>query len=675
MEARYTDYLEVTTGKLKVKWRFVAADITDKIILGIDFLEHFKAIIDLDNYTVQINQDLILAICLGNKEGKISHVYRVTVGRKTVVPPQSMKVLRMEIDRTPISDIVIQPNYELKGLLTPNVVLKIGQQVSTVVRNGSNKFVTLKGGLKFEIGTEIECAIPLTDVNELDRFSDKSLNDFKPCLGTYQAAEADRISDSLTAVPETKEKSSKVPSEHSILSIKADHIHSHAEVSSQNLDKTMSDRVSVKHTHSFKDINELIPKLNKTCMQGPLKKHSNADELSRIPNHQDPCSHYISEIPLNLLPCGGCKYCIRARNQWQTFEEDVDFVVPLTARSVSCTSSVGIVGLTIRLIRNVTSNNSISIMGMPSSYSHDDLGQLQNQDKHLSTIIAWLTLNHNPSKQELQMQSPGVRHLWQCKSQLRYQDSILSYVWEDPVASRILFVTPDSLKDELLRCCHDLRSSGHLGQDKTLSKLRKTAYWYKMSTDCKIYVSSCHVCNRQKKACRKARADLGQYHSGVPFERIHMDILGPLPLTKMGNKYILVILYQFTKWIECCALPNQHAETIARAFMDSTISRFGCPLEIHTDQGKNIDGNVIRQLCELLEITNTRTTAYHPASNGQVERYIRTLAQMIRCFTQKRQDSWDVHLQQLTGAIRAIENRQRIHPKFYGFWQRKYATY
>ncbi|VDH91344.1 Hypothetical predicted protein [Mytilus galloprovincialis] len=109
MEARYTDDLDVTVGKLKVKWRFVAAEITDKVILGIDFLEHFKAIIDLGNYTVQINQDLIPAICLGNKEGKISHVYRVTVGRKTVVPLQSMKVLKIEIDRTPNSDIIIQP--------------------------------------------------------------------------------------------------------------------------------------------------------------------------------------------------------------------------------------------------------------------------------------------------------------------------------------------------------------------------------------------------------------------------------------------------------------------------------------------------------------------------------------------------------------------------------------
>ncbi|VDI08571.1 Hypothetical predicted protein [Mytilus galloprovincialis] len=158
MEARYTDDLDVTVGKLKVKWRFVAAEITDK------------------------------------SNGR---------ERKQLFHTQSMKVLKIEIDRTPKSDIIIQPNYELKGLLTPNVVLKIGQEVSTVVRNGSNKFVTLKGGLKFGIGTEIECAIPLTDVDELDRFSDKSFNDFV----THQVAQADRISDSLTTGSESNENS------------------------------------------------------------------------------------------------------------------------------------------------------------------------------------------------------------------------------------------------------------------------------------------------------------------------------------------------------------------------------------------------------------------------------------------------------------------------------------
>jgi len=90
----------------------------------------------------------------------------------------------------------------------------------------------------------------------------------------------------------------------------------------------------------------------------------------------------------------------------------------------------------------------------------------------------------------------------------------------------------------------------------------------------------------------------------------------------------------------------------------SPISRFGCPLELHSDQGKNVDGNLIRQLCNLLEISKTRTTAYHPASNGQVERYNRLILQFICCFLKKTQNKWDVHLQQLAGVIRSTDNRQ-----------------
>ncbi|CAG2252545.1 unnamed protein product [Mytilus edulis] len=222
------------------------------------------------------------------------------------------------------------------------------------------------------------------------------------------------------------------------------------------------------------------------------------------------------------------------------------------------------------------------------------------------------------------MSSPFVRHLWQSKSQLEFRNGILYYFWDDAVAPRLLFITPRKLRQEMLHLCHDLRSAGHLGQDKTLAKLRHTVYWYGMTMDCKLYVSTCQICNRYKKPLKRAKAELDQ----------------------------------FTKWLECCPLPNQNAEVVAKALMDSTISRFGCPMELHTDQGKNVDGRVIRQLCDLLEVSKTRTSAYHPASNGQVERYNRIITQLIRCFLKKTQNRWDIHLQQLAGAIRATENRQ-----------------
>jgi hypothetical protein len=349
------------------------------------------------------------------------------------------------------------------------------------------------------------------------------------------------------------------------------------------------------------------------------------------------CCHYKAVIPLENLPFVGCRYCTRVRSQWQTFEDDINYVVPLAVRSI---------------------NINIEISGLPNGYSNEELKEIQRQDKDLSTVISWFSLAYEPSRQELQMTSPAIRYLWQCKSQLQLTHNILLYTWESQIGMKQVFISPSCMKDQILKYCHDIRSSGHLGQDKTLSKLKKVAHWHGMSTDCKLYVKTCHICNRQKKVNKKEKADLGQHHSGVPFERIHMDILGPLPVSKLGNKYILVIIDQFTKWIECYPLPNQYTETIAKALMDSTISRFGCPLEIHTDQGKYVDGNLIRHLCDRLEISKTRTTAYIPASNGQVERYNRLLTHMIRCYIKKNLHNWDAYLQQLTGAIRSTENRQ-----------------
>jgi hypothetical protein len=140
-------------------------------------------------------------------------------------------------------------------------------------------------------------------------------------------------------------------------------------------------------------------------------------------------------------------------------------------------------------------------------------------------------------------------------------------------------------------------------------------------------------------------------------ERVHLDVLGPLTKSNKGNTLILLIVDQFTKWVECYPLPDQSAELVAKTMVDEFFSRFGCPLEIHTDQGKNFMSNLFSNICGLLQIAKTRTTSYHPQGNGQVERVNRTLLQMIRCLRDKNIRNWDLYLPQLSGAIRATRNR------------------
>jgi hypothetical protein len=95
-----------------------------------------------------------------------------------------------------------------------------------------------------------------------------------------------------------------------------------------------------------------------------------------------------------------------------------------------------------------------------------------------------------------------------------------------------------------------------------------------------------------------------------------MDILGPLPLTEKGNRFILVVTDTFTKWTEAYALKNQEARTVASVFVDEFVCRYGTPSQIITDRGSNFESNLFREVCELLQIDKTRTTAFRPQSNA-----------------------------------------------------------
>ena len=88
------------------------------------------------------------------------------------------------------------------------------------------------------------------------------------------------------------------------------------------------------------------------------------------------------------------------------------------------------------------------------------------------------------------------------------------------------------------------------------------------------------------------KALLGSYHARVPLERVHIDILGPLAKSKRDNQYVLMLVDQFTKWMECYALPDQSVVSIAEKVVHEFIAQFSCPLHIHSDQGRNMIGMV-----------------------------------------------------------------------------------
>ena len=131
------------------------------------------------------------------------------------------------------------------------------------------------------------------------------------------------------------------------------------------------------------------------------------------------------------------------------------------------------------------------------------------------------------------------------------------------------------------------------------------------------------------------------YNAGIPMERVHLDILGPFPISESGNKHVLVMVDQNTKWIELKALPNQKTELVANATVTSFISRMGFAHQIFTDQGSNFDGSLFQSLCDLLEMVKCRTTLYRPSSNGQVERKNQEILNKISCYLGTKQTHRD----------------------------------
>ena len=132
-------------------------------------------------------------------------------------------------------------------------------------------------------------------------------------------------------------------------------------------------------------------------------------------------------------------------------------------------------------------------------------------------------------------------------------------------------------------------------------------------------------------------------------------MLGPLTETHNGNEYVLVVGDYFTKWMEVYPIPDQQAEAVAAKIVEEFVCRFGVPLELHSDQGRNFESTVFQEMCKILGISKTRTTPYNPKSDGMVERYNRTIVNAVSLMIQphQRQKDWDVYLPYVGLAKRA----------------------
>ncbi|MCP3667440.1 MAG: DDE-type integrase/transposase/recombinase [Gammaproteobacteria bacterium] len=234
-------------------------------------------------------------------------------------------------------------------------------------------------------------------------------------------------------------------------------------------------------------------------------------------------------------------------------------------------------------------------------------------------------------------------------------------MWSSPHIKRTegVIVLPPQCRTEAFKTFHDAPWTGaHQGYLRTFAKIAERYYWPRMRHDIKVRCERCRPCALRKNPRKYTRAEMKLIPLCTePWQRIASDIIGPLPLTEKGNKYIITFTDYFTKWTEAHALPDQKAETIARCMIDQVLCRYGTPRMILTDQGKNYMSGLFKVVCEILSIGTVRTTAYHPETDGISERFGRTLQAALAQYVNDRGTDWDMWLQPMMLAIRLSVHR------------------
>ena len=251
-----------------------------------------------------------------------------------------------------------------------------------------------------------------------------------------------------------------------------------------------------------------------------------------------------------------------------------------------------------------------------------------------------------------------VKSLLNQWNRLGILDNILVRRW-DVLGTNFIHwqvIVPLSHRRIVLKYVHDIQASGHLGIKKTFSRLRTRYYWPGCQNDVKVYIGGGEKCAKRKGPIPTKYAPMQVVRSGFSMERLAIDILGELPTTERGNKYILVIAVYFTKWTECFPMPNMESKTCAKILVEEVVSRIGVPNLIHSDKGKQFESRLFKDICQLLQIDKTRTTPYHPQSDGMVERFNRTLCAMLSTFVNDNHSNWDTMLPYVLMAYRSNDH-------------------
>lgn len=218
-------------------------------------------------------------------------------------------------------------------------------------------------------------------------------------------------------------------------------------------------------------------------------------------------------------------------------------------------------------------------------------------------------------------------------------------------------VVPHKHRARLLHLAHFPTTEGHPGSNRMYYSMRRRFYWPSMATDAYGVVTRCAACAQSRLALRRHTAPMRLFPATEPLTEVNVDILGPLPVSLTRNKYVLAFTDRFSKVVRCVALKKVTAVTVASALVEVWVASYGPPDVLLSDQGSQFMSKFFIAVCRTLGIETRESTPYHPQTNGQVERYNRTIIKQLRHYVADNPQRWDELLPILTYAYNTQPHR------------------
>lgn len=200
------------------------------------------------------------------------------------------------------------------------------------------------------------------------------------------------------------------------------------------------------------------------------------------------------------------------------------------------------------------------------------------------------------------------------------------------------------MKQLILNDFHMLPTGGHAGINRMFNNIRKYYFWNGMKKDVENFVKRCDDCQKCKYSLNKKQPMKVTTTAMTAFQKVMLDLVGPLENDEDNNRYILTLQCELSKFVECYPLPNKEAKTVAKAFVENFILRYGIPQEILTDQGTEFTASIFQEVCSLLKINSLRSTAYHHQTLGALENSHKNLGSFLRIQALNNPTQWSTWL-------------------------------